>query len=134
MEWAAVAIMMHDMSQIYHGKGKTPERPHLRLDAKVDPLSALITLADILQDFERPVGKFSARRTRGVKLSYNHSCKYTAINLDGNSLNINYNMRSKDLAFKRSMIPNEQADFFDLRYGYMNLKAWGLDNVIMQAN
>jgi len=133
VEWAAVAIMMHDMSKVYHGKGKIPERPHLRLDAKVDPLSALITLADVLQDFERPVGKFSARRNQNVALSYNHACKHSEISLSGNSLNINYMMQPKDLAFKRSRLPSEQAEFFNSRYGYLNLKGWGFDNVIMQA-
>ncbi len=134
VEWAAVAIMMHDMSKVYHGKGKIPERPHLRLDAKVDPLSALITLADVLQDFERPVGKFSARKNGNVDLSYNHACEYTEISLRGNSLSINYKMKPKDLAFKRSQLPSEQADFFNPRYGYLNLRAWGIDNVVMQAN
>lgn len=134
VEWAAVAIMMHDMSKVYHGIGKTPERPHLRLDAKIDPLSALITLADILQDFERPVGKFSPGRGQNVALSYDHACNYTEINLRGNSLSINYKMQPKDLVFKRSRLPSEKADFFDPRYGYLNLEAWGIDNVTMQAH
>lgn len=134
VEWAAVAIMMHDMSKIYHGKGKIPERPHLRLDAKVDPLSALITLADVLQDFERPVGKFSGRKSGNVELSYDHACEYTEIRLQGNSLNINYKMKAKNLAFKRSRLPFEQDEFFNTRYGYLNLKAWGFNNVVMHAD
>ena len=130
VEWAAVAIMMHDMSKIYHGEGKIPAMPHLRLDARVDPLSALITLSDILQDFERPVGKFSAGRTHSVGLRYNHSCKYTEMSLSGGTLKITYKMENKDLAFKRSKLPDEQTEFFDSRYGYLNLKAWGIDSVI----
>ena len=135
VEWAAVAIMMHDMSKVYHGKGKTPERPHLRLDANVDPLSALITLADVLQDFERPTGKFSARGSRDVALSYNHACESTEISLRGNLLNINYKMRqANDLAYKRSRLSDEQAKYFNPRYGYLNLKAWGIDNVVLKAH
>lgn len=133
VEWAAVAIMMHDMSRVYHGKGKIPERPHLRLDAKVDPLSALITLADVLQDFERPVGKFSSRKDHKVALSYNHACEYTEINLHGNSLNIDYKMQARDLPFKRSRLPDEQDEYFNPRYGYLNLKAWGIESIMMQA-
>ena len=134
VEWAAVAIMMHDMSKVYHGKSKTPKRPHLRLDAGVDPLSALITLSDILQDFERPVGKFSVRKNGGVALNYHCACKSTKVNLIRNSLSIDYKMAPMDLAFKRSRLPKEQSEFFDHRYGYLNLKAWGIDNVVMQAH
>lgn len=133
VEWAAVAIMMHDMGKVYHGEGKIPERPHLRLDAKVDPLSTLIALADVLQDFERPVGKFTGK-PRSVALKYNHACKHTEIDLHGNSLNIDYKMQPKDLAFKRSRLPKEQDEFFNNRHGYLNLKAWGIDKVVMQAH
>ncbi len=134
VEWAAVAIMMHDMGKVYRGEGNIPERPHLRVDAKIDPLSALITLSDILQDFERPVGKFSKRNSNNVELSYIHACKSTEISLNGNSLTIHYKMNHKDLAFKRTRLPVEQDEFFNPRYGYLNLKAWGVDNVFMQAS
>ena len=91
-------------------------------------------LADVLQDFERPVGKFSARKHRKVSLSYNHACKYSETNLHGNSLNIDYIMQPKDLAFKRSRLPGEQEEFFDNRHGYLNLTSWGIDKVVMQAH
>jgi hypothetical protein len=134
VEWAAVAIMMHNMNKVYHGKGKIPERPHLRLDAKVDPLSSLITLADVLQEFERPKGEFSTRENPHVILSYNHACVKTKINIYGNILNIDYTMQPKELAIKRSKLPDEQAELFNPRYGYLNLKAWGIDNVVLTAH
>lgn len=135
VEWAAVAIMMHDMSKVYHGQGKMPERPHLRLDAKVDPLSALITLADILQDFERPIGNFNSRSDDHVSLSYNHACKCTEISVIGNSLRIDYKMQTKkDLAFKLARLQDEQAAIFNPRYGYLNLTAWGINNVVLKAH
>lgn len=134
IEWASVAIMMHDMSKVYHGEGKIPARPHLRLNAKVDPLSALITLADILQDFERPVGQFSSRNSRNVTLSYKHACKSTNIKFHGNSLIIDFIMQPKNLYFKRSCLIDEQEEYFNRRYGYLDLRAWGINNVMMQAH
>ena len=133
IEWAAVAIMMHDMSKVYHGEGNIPERPHLRLDAKVDPLSALIALADVLQDFERPVGIFSSSEYGCVKLSYNNACEKTKISIKNNTLYIEYIMQPKDLPLKRSLLPNEQSELFEPRYGYINIKAWNINNVVMNA-
>jgi hypothetical protein len=134
VEWAAVAIMMHDMRKVYHENGNIPERPHLRLDAKIDPLSTLITLADILQDFERPVGKFSSRKDHNVTLNYNCACEYTEIDFEGNILNLDYKMQAKDLAFRRSRIPEEQDEYFNHHYGYLNLRAWGIEKVVMRAH
>lgn len=134
IEWAAVAIMMHDMMEVYLEEGHIPERPHLRLDVKVDPLSSLITLADVLQDFERPVGNFSITDLENVKLEYHHGCSSTEINLCDNSLIIDYEMTPKDLAFKRSHLPGEEEKYFNHRYGFLNLKAWGIDNVVMKTH
>ena len=52
-----MAVMMHDMKKVYwgnNGMATLPENKHLRLRFDVDPLSCVITLADVLQDFERP--------------------------------------------------------------------------------
>jgi len=56
VEWATIAICMHDMKSVYQGKfrlGTNPERPFMRVDFEQDPLSAVLCLADFLQDFER---------------------------------------------------------------------------------
>jgi len=56
IEWASVAICMHDMPSVYRGKskiGEYPEHPQLRVSFDKDPLSAVLGLADYLQEFER---------------------------------------------------------------------------------
>jgi len=51
------------VEKIYYGQAssaKWPGNPHLRLRFDVDPLSCIVTLAGVLQDFERPRVEFAA--------------------------------------------------------------------------
>jgi hypothetical protein len=138
VEWAATAIMMHDMGKIYWGeegreKG-VPEKPHLRVQTHVDPLSALITLADKLQDFERPEVEFSSDFST-VNLKYDVSCDESSIEINpaGNAL-ISYKMSAPAaLAVKKSRLHRECEETFGTRYGYLDLRSWGIRKVDMQA-
>ncbi len=83
VEWAAMAIMMHDMSGIYWGdKTTTPDNGHMRLRFETDPLSCVLALADVLQDFSRPTATFQSDE-RNVDISYkSDGCISTGLELD----------------------------------------------------
>jgi len=141
IEWVATAIMMHNMSEIYWGeglkKGLIPENPFLRVSFDVDPISALITLTDVIQDFERPFGIFGrASSGDGVTLDYEASCLGTELTLDASGvLTITYQMRSEDArAHKKLCLAKESREFFDPRHGYLDLSALGITEVRMIAS
>jgi hypothetical protein len=76
IEWAASSILMHDMKGIYWGSKKNgkPELPFLQINAEHDPVSALLTLADVLQEFERPCAEFQQEENKTIKLKYDPAC------------------------------------------------------------
>jgi hypothetical protein len=141
IEWAAAAIMMHDMAKIYWGKGKsdseTPEYPFLRLCFKKDPLSAIVTLADFIQDFERPSAVFGVcERSRGkeVTLKFEPSCSSTELQFADSNLTIQYNMKNEESrAIKRISILKEEDQYFNAQYGYLDMSSLGIDKVQLMA-
>lgn len=59
--WAALVIMMHDMPKHYWGNGKEsqkPENPILRLAFEKDSISYIVSVADIMEEFNRPWSEF----------------------------------------------------------------------------
>jgi len=79
--------------KIYYGKAssaKWPKNPHLRLRFDADPLSCIVTLPDVLQDFERPCVEFAADNSDNEKVL----AKYKS---GGSATKINYNNRTKTL-------------------------------------
>jgi hypothetical protein len=142
VEWVAGAIMMHDMSKIYWGKGETesdiPKYPFLRLSFDRDPLSTIVTLADVIQDFERPAATFGICADRikpRVTLEYDPGCVATDLILDGNILTIRYKMTNKDSwAIKQMTLPKERREFFDTQYGYLDMSSMGIDKVQLFAD
>jgi hypothetical protein len=141
VEWAAVAIMMHDMGKTYWGKGLPagmPENPSLRLSFARDPLSSLIALADILQEFERPWAGFGPTSGKGgadrVAISYRPACSSTELSLKGASLEVSYTMRDdSSRAIKRKSIADEEKGCFDPRCGFLDMRSVGITNVTLQA-
>ncbi len=137
VEWAAVAILMHDMAGVYWGRGSShpPSNPHLRLRSEVDPLSCLLTLADQIQDFGRPSATFHPFHT-GTEALYANATKQVMIEADGASgLRITYKMDSTTLMHqKRMYLPTEQYKYFDSGHGYLDLSGWGIKNVSMIAD
>jgi hypothetical protein len=141
VEWAAVAIMMHDMAKIYWGKDRStgvPENPSLRLSFAQDPLSALITLADILQEFERPSAVFGQTSGRGganrVAISYGIACLSSELRIDGTKLTICYQMKDSDArAIKRKSMQADAVDYFDPRHGFLDMQSLGITDVNLQV-
>ena len=133
VEWAAAAIMMHDMCKIYWGKSDvpdpTPQNPFLRLSFDRDPLSSIVTLTDVIQDFERPAAVFASGK-KLVALRYAMGCSGAELQLDGRGLTIEYVMNNDESrAIKRKSLKKERRDYFDAQYGYLDMSSLGISNV-----
>lgn len=141
VEWAAMAIMMHDMKKVYWGKGETstpPENKHLQLRFDVDPLSCVIALADVLQDFERPNAKFrsppSTCENHELKtcLEYNHDVDQVVLDYNSTSSSLKIKYRCVEANFvstKNILLNGDRENYFDSRYGYLDLSACEIEHV-----
>lgn len=131
-DWAAVGIMMHDMPKIYKGEGKKPENGFLRVSFDTDPLSSLIAIADILEEFHRPAAKFSPdiQNARRIKVIYEYPCKQTKLELKGDLLEVSYVYLNAVLAAKnkRSRI-SEIDDYFNPKQGFVDFSSLGIKGV-----
>lgn len=139
VEWISVAIMMHDMAKIYWGVSDTeiPRLPFLRQSIKRDPLAAIITLADQLQEFERPIAKYISSSNSGsmVEIEYSTDCYGTDLELDDlGNLKIVYKMvNSNAVVTKRHFNEKTQSIYYDKMYGYLNLSDLGINSVTLEA-
>jgi hypothetical protein len=102
IDWASVGIMMHDFKTIYHGIDNEfpPENIHMRLAFDRDPLSCVISLADLLEDFERP-NVTLIKHNSGSTLNYSSSCKATEINANNEIINIIYKFENSKNAIEK---------------------------------
>jgi hypothetical protein len=136
VEWAALGVMMHDMGKVYWGKDKTktpPDNPHLQLRFEIDPLGCLIALADVLEEFERPIVAFSPNQA-GTHGSYGTACYSTELTYDQGKLSILYKMASaSERILKMHYMAEEQKEYFDPLHGYVNLSYCGINCVTMDA-
>jgi hypothetical protein len=141
VEWAAVAIMMHDMSKIYWGGGGTgtgmPANPFLRLRFDRDPLSALVTLVDVIEDFERPAVSYGAvgGGDERVRLTYDTACAATDLKLDTSGvLTVHFAMVSpEDCKRKLMCLPKDRREYFDVHHGYLDMSSLGINEVRLLA-
>ena len=142
VEWAATAIMMHDMSKIYWGKGLlgtgTPENPFLRLNFARDPLSAIVTLVDVIEDFERPAVSYGSvgGGDERVTLTYDRACSSTEMELDTSGvLTVLYRMVTPDDCMRKLMcLPKERREYFDIHHGYLEMTSVGINEVRLLAH
>lgn len=137
IEWASLAIMMHDLGKIYWGEDKKemPGNPFLQLKFDVDPLSCILTLADIIEDFERPSSKFTPYE-ENVKCEYTVKCSKTELTFEKSQKELIINYYMKDHAAfmeKRKFLASESKTNFCQRLGYLDLSALGIDRVTMKA-
>ena len=150
LEWAASAIAMHDMKKMYWGKGSIkPDVPNLRIDAEKDPISAIVTFADTLQEFERHIAYFFKSNTNlaeenncntgtsnKVCLKFDSSCSSTMLEFtkEDSALNITYKMRNwSGYSHKINDIKKDTKKLFHPSYGFLGLSSWGIDKVTMEA-
>jgi len=130
IEWAALGIMMHDMKNIYWGNNKKqPENKFLRLSFDKDPLSCIICLADLLQEFERPFVKLSFSNSSS-NFEYSYSCKQSSLRQSNSLLEIYYHFRNDSFkAVNKKFKQKEEFEFFDQKYGYLDFSSIGIKSV-----
>ena len=126
LEWAAMAIMMHDLGKMYAvvDKGRVQVyRSQLRVNFDRDPLSFLMTITDLIQDYGRPDASFIPNHD-DVKITFRHRCAGTRIEWDETSrtLRIVYKYRNyADFkANKTLFLPETEQLYFDPLYGYLD--------------
>lgn len=128
VEWAAMGIFMHDMV----GKHKKTF-PKLQLNISQDPLSAIISLADYLEEFKRPKVQFQPK-SRQSRMRYYNDCTQVGVSVDTEGtliVRMKYsNDTSKAIAavFKKE----ETEDYFESGNGYVNLAPMGIRRVVYE--
>lgn len=133
-DWAAVAIMMHDMVWEYYGPdgyvpGKSPAKPQYRLNFDTDPLSCLIAMADILEEFGRPTADFS-HNINSMNAVFSYPCVSSEINMNGKNLEIIYHYKNQTLQVKYDKKRKDEKDrYFNEECGFVNLKTIGIEKV-----
>lgn len=126
IEWAAMGIFMHDMAGKYkdmHSK--------LRVDILQDPLSAIISISDYLEEFERPKVLFQPQ-TNQSRMTYQNDCSRVKVCIDSNRnliIEMKYkNKTSKAIAAKFKK--EESETYFRIGDGYVDVYPLGISNVI----
>lgn len=141
IDWASMAIMMHDLSKFYWNKKQIPENPFLRLKLNIDPLSTLLTLCDIIQEFERPDAVFESH-PKFVKIRYNKDesnknrlgCFASELKETESFLNICYLYNEPSLFAKKNIyIKQEENEFFNPINGYIDISSLGLNKVTLST-
>lgn len=134
VDWAAMGIMMHDLGKIYCGDSSCPpENGQMRLEFDRDPLSCIVTLADLLEEFERPNVEFKVEDGHSI-FSYDSVCSSSKISSVENTLIIEYRYKNRNgVAKKNPFIAGEQKQYFDSDYGYLDLSSIGIHKVEMKA-
>jgi hypothetical protein len=136
-----MAILMHDMPSLYWGNDMDtpPDNDHIRLRLHVDPLSCVVALADVLQDFCRVVAAFDDDSDSGnhIDVRYPSACESVELEQSPHSpdtLRIIYHMGNEnDLADKRNRMHKELRQYFDHQHGYLDFSSAGIARFEMEA-
>lgn len=139
IEWASMAILMHDMQKIFKGdarSGPTPEHAQLRIAFQRDPLSFMLTLVDQIQDFERPDACFTPKDSK-VALEYKTRCHAVAVGANSHSaLEIRYYFddRADYLKNLTKYKPEVQAEYFDSNLGFVDPTGSGITKILLSVH
>ncbi|MEA4991754.1 hypothetical protein SDC9_14468 [bioreactor metagenome] len=142
MEWAAMAIMMHDMAKLYgrveNGMLKVIN-PQLRVSFNRDPLSFLLTLTDLIQDFGRPDSRFKTHDNNKniVTVRYRHRCERVELKWDDNKKNLTilykYKNKGDYLNNLLKFQPENEILYFDPEKGYLDYSWLGIERIKLAA-
>lgn len=128
MEMAAVAILMHDMEGLYR---KGDKCFHLSFD--VDPLSCIIAMADVLEEFERPSASFENDDNNHegiVHITYKVPCVGTNLTIEGGIFKVEYLYKTDDDADSCRKRRKEEIDnYFGIGKGFIDLTTLGITNI-----
>ena len=124
---------MHDMVKIYQGEDKNmPKNSFLRIDFEQDPLSCVIAMADVLEDFYRPSATFEQDKNNkgAVSLIYDIASSETELDVAGDEMVITYHFGKESIAnAQRQFKQKEIKDYFDAETGYIDIGSLGLSKV-----
>lgn len=127
-EWSCLAILMHDMQKAYAQVGtRFP-----KLDFNTDPLSYIISLADTLEDFNRPNAKFTTKQ-KGCEIEYTFPSLSVELEENGGVAEIRYTMSPETRAAQEERKVNDQKDLFDQPTGYFDLPSVGLTQMTIRC-
>ena len=136
LDWAAVGIMMHDMPKVYWGGNNVeqgPKQATLRVDFMKDPLSCLVSIADILEEFHRPSADFKlinkGKADEALTVTYDFACKGSQIEFANGELVITYLYATEE---ERQGCNNDRVkevkEYVNLQNGFLDLSSWGINN------
>lgn len=127
IDWAAVGILMHDMPGQYAEKGIV-KSPQYKLHVDTDPLSCLIAMSDILEEYNRPNSAFTGGED--VKITYDSPCKAVEVDVVGDVLNIAYLYEDNIHRARNQMRREEEIDeYFNEKTGFIDLTGIGINHV-----
>lgn len=134
VESAATAIFVHDLGKVYRNDDSfKPEYPSLRVQMSKDPISAILVLADYLQEFSRYRTEFwQADRKDSVNVKFNLDCDSCKIKIVNSVLHLTFHYKRKDpLTVIRAQIEKER--LFNRYTGFLDLSAIGIDQVVVDC-
>jgi hypothetical protein len=143
IEWAAMAILMHDMARCYarvSAAGEmVVERPSLRLRFERDPLSCVLSLADYCQEFARRAAVFRQRDTGWpVEVKYATTCTATTVSWEqsSRSVRIEFHFLDPMSAYEKRVVylPRERSLYFDRGQGFIDISYCGGAGVAVDAS
>ena len=125
VEWAAMGIFMHDVE----GKHRD-SLPEIRVDISQDPLSAIISFADYLEEFDRPNVSFRPR-ARQSRMKYFSSCSAVEVNVDASgTMDVCMTYRTEaSKAIAAEFKTKETDNYFNPSNGYIDLSGIGIKRV-----
>ena len=140
IDWAAMAIMMHDMSRLYgevEGNNLNITNQHLRISFEKDPLSFMLTISDQIQDFSRPDAIFTSIDSDSAKVQYKSNCHEVELSWDeskGILDIINKYRHMKDYSRnKTEFLPKIQKLIFNSSLGYLDYAYLGISYIKIDA-
>jgi hypothetical protein len=126
IEWAAIGIFMHDM------EGKHRKfMPEIRLKISQDPLSVIISLADYLEEFDRPKVSFYSR-SRQSRMKYYSDCSGVEVNVDASGvMDVCMEYRKESGKVIAAEFKTKETDnYFNPSNGYVDLSGIGIKRVV----
>ena len=127
-EWSCLAILMHDMQKAY----AQPGSGFARLDFKTDPLSFVISLADTLEDFNRPNATIKADAGIGCKISYSFPSLSVELEENRGVAELKYSIVPDEIENQEKFKRDDQRNLFNAG-GYFDLASIGLTSLKIEC-
>lgn len=127
-EWSCLAILMHDMQKAYAQE----DSGFPKLDFNTDPLSYIISLADTMEDFNRPNANFKTKK-KGCEIEYSFPSLSVELEENGGMAEIRYKMSPETKAAQEERKVKDQKELFDQPGGYFDLASLGLTQMTIKC-